>query len=320
VEKARILGTPLPSNESFTEWADEYLRIQEKNITPSVVRGKISRGEFVRQSSIVRANLKPFFGRTKLATLRKADIIRYVHSRTGVVADGTVRKEVGLLKHMLYVAVDLDKIAANPATRVPLPKAPEGKTRFLTPDEWQRVFAACHIPPDVYGVEQEQWLQQAAGLAVSLGVRRGELLSITIPDIDLDRRQVAVKKTKNGKARVVFANDLAMQVFSAMDLAQRKQKQDRGTLFPAITPQLLSRRFLRACRAAGVEEFTWHSLRHSFAATLRQAGCDLHSLMLLMGHSDLSMTTRYAHLTADHLRAAASRMDGVLTLPTPNAK
>lgn len=46
------------------------------------------------------------------------------------------------------------------------------------------------IPEDIYGRQQEQWLQQAAGLAVSLGVRRGELLAVTVPDVDLDGRKV----------------------------------------------------------------------------------------------------------------------------------
>jgi integrase len=317
VEKSKILGTPLPSNDSFKEWADQFLVIQEKNIAPSVVKGKITRAEFVRQKSIITKWLKPFFGRMKLAAMRKADIIRYVHSRTGVVKDGTLLKEIAVLKHMLYVAVDLDKIATNPAARVPVPRVPEGRTRYLTPDEWQRVFEACRIAPDIYGDEQKQWLQQCAGLLVSLGVRRGELLSIVVPDIDLERRQVTVRRTKNGRLRTIYLNDLASQVFASMGIAERKRKQDRGTLFPDLTAQTLSSRFLKACRKAGVENFTLHSLRHSFAATLRQAGAGLDDLMHLMGHSDLRQTTRYAHLTVEHLKSAASRMDGVLTLPKP---
>ena len=47
------------------------------------------------------------------------------------------------------------------------------------------------------------------------------------------------------------------------------------------------------------------------------AGADTHDLMVLMGHSDMRMTARYMHLTAEHLRKAAARLDGVLTLPTP---
>jgi integrase len=315
VEKARILGQPLPSEETFADWADEFLKMQERKIAPHVVKGKISRAEFVRQKGIVQSKLKDHFGKMKLAAVRKADVIKFIHERTGQVSDATVIKEVNVLKRMFHLAMDLDKIATNPAARVPLPKAPEGRTRYLTPDDWKRVFASCYIPPDHYGREQEQWLQQAAGLAVSLGTRRGEMLSIIVPDVDLERRQVTVRKTKNGKTRTVYVNDLAFAVFESMNIAERKRKQDRRVLFPEITPEQLSMRFLRACRAAGIEDFKFHDARHTFAATLRQAGAGLDDLMHLMGHSDLRMTTRYAHLSQEHLRSAASKMDGVLTLP-----
>jgi len=141
------------------------------------------------------------------------------------------------------------------------------------------------------------------------------MLSIIVPDVDLERRQVTVRKTKNGKTRTVYVNDLAFAVFESMNIAERKRKQDRRVLFPEITPEQLSMRFLRACRAAGIEDFKFHDARHTFAATLRQAGAGLDDLMHLMGHSDLRMTTRYAHLSQEHLRSAASKMDGVLTLP-----
>jgi site-specific recombinase XerD len=315
VDKAKILGEPLPSEVTFEGWADEFLKFQGARITPHVMRGKLSRAEFKRQQGIIESKLKPFFGTMKLAMIRRGDVVRFIHKREAEVTSGTVIKEVNVLKRLLNVAVDREMISANPAQRAPMPKAPEGRTRFLTPEEWQRVFAACRIPPDIYGKEQEQWLQQAAGLAISLGARRGEMLSITVPDVDLERRQVALKKTKNGKPRTLYINDLALQVFESMGLRERKRRQDRRVLFPSITPEQLSMRFLRAARQAGVEELSLHSLRHSFASTLRMAGADLHDLMVLGGWSDLRMVTRYAHLTSEHLQRAAARMDGVLTLP-----
>jgi integrase len=121
--------------------------------------------------------------------------------------------------------------------------------------------------------------------------------------------------TKNGKTRAVFINDLAMQVFEAMGLSDRKRKKDRGALFPGVMPEQLSMRFIRACRDAGVEDFTFHDLRHTYASHLRMKGADLDDIRRLLGHSDLRMTIRYAHLLPEHLEAAAARLDGVLTLP-----
>jgi len=124
-----------------------------------------------------------------------------------------------------------------------------------------------------------------------------------------------LRLTKNGKPRVAYVNDLAMQVFESMGIPERKRKKDRRVLFPFVTPEQLSVRFIRACRDAGVDDFSLHDLRHTFTSQLRMAGADLHDLQKLLGHSDLRMTTRYAHLSPDHLAAAAARLNGVLTLP-----
>ena len=314
VHEARISGKPLPTDETFADWADEFLDIQKNKITAQVVRGKLSKAEYVRQQGIVEQHLKPRFKSMKLAALRKADVIRYIHDRTGQVSDATVIKEVNVLKRMLHLAMDLDKIASNPAARAPLPKVPEGRTRYLSPSEWQSVFKACRMAPGLDG-PGEQWLQTAAGLAVALGTRRGELIHTTVPDVDLVARKVLLRVTKNGKARTVFINDLALQVFMSMGIDERKAKGDRRVLFPGITGPQLSMKFIRACRSAGVEDFSFHDLRHTWASHLRMQGADLHDLMVLMGHSDMRMTTRYVTLSQEHLRAATSKLDGVLTLP-----
>jgi integrase len=320
VEEHLRFGRPLPTDDSFEVFCKEFLAYQEKRIAPRVVKGKISAAECERQRGIAEKHLVPFFGQMRLASIRKSDVVKYIHSRTGVVSDGTVIKETNVLKRLFYVAIDLDKISANPAQRVDLPKAPEGRTRYLTPDEWKRVFAACHIEPTDDEPEPVQWLQQAAALAVSLGTRRGELMHTTVPDVDLETRRVTLRVTKSGRVRTVYINDLAMGVLVAMGIAERKRKKDRGVLFPNITPEQLSMRFIRACRAAGVENFHWHDLRHTFASHLRMQGADLDDIRRLLGHSDSRMTIQYVHLGQSHLDSAASRLDGVLTLPAPAAE
>jgi integrase len=315
VEKERILGMPMPTGDTFETFSKEFLAHQEKRISPRVVKGKISRAEYERQKGIVETKLNPFFGSMKLAAIRKSDVKRYIDKRTGDVADGTIIKEVNTLKRLFNVALALEQIPANPAQRAALPQAPEGRNRWLTPEEWHKVFEACRIEPGDDDPKPQQWLQWAAGLAVALGTRRGELMHTTVPDIDLDTRHVMLRATKNGKPRPVFINDLAMQVFVAMGMPARKQSKDRGVLFPSITPAQLSMRFIRACRTAGVEDFSLHDLRHTYASHLRMKGADLDDIRRLLGHGDLRMTIRYAHLGQSHLDAAASRLDGVLTLP-----
>jgi integrase len=165
-----------------------------------------------------------------------------------------------VLRRMFNIAIDKDKISVNPADgrslRGHMPAEPPGRVRWLEKDEWERVFRACYIPPDEDGNEQEQWLQRAVGLALALGARRGELMNATIPDVDLQRGFISLRRTKSGKSRAVPINDLARIVLDAMQVQERKQKKDRGALFRGITPAQLSMKSIRACRDAGVEDFS----------------------------------------------------------------
>lgn len=313
-EKHRVLGYAPPTEDTFNTFADDFLKYQKKRISPMVVKGKMSQVEYDRQRGIVERHLKPFFGTMQLAKIRRKDVVAYIHGRMGEVSDGTIIKECNVLKRLFNVAIELEMVTANPAHKAPLPKAPEGRVRWLTNDELHKVLGACYIPPDEDGNEQEQWLRHAAGLAVALGARRGELLNVNVPDINLDTRTIMLRRTKNGKARPAFINDLAMQVLESMGIHELKRRKVRGPLLTGFTPEQLSMRFIRACRDAGVEDFSFHDLRHCYASHLRMAGADLHDLKELLGHSDLRMTVRYAHLSQAHLSAAAARLDGVLTL------
>jgi hypothetical protein len=145
-------------------------------------------------------------------------------------------------------------------------------------------------------------------------------MNATIPDVDLQRGFISLRRTKSGKSRAVPINDLARTVLDAMQVQERKQKKDRGALFRGITPAQLSMKSIRACRDAGVEDFSLHDLRHSYASWLRMKGADLLDIKDLLGHSDLRLTAQYAHLSQAHLLEASARLNGVFRLPAPGAK
>jgi len=212
VEEQIKFGKPLPTEETFTAFATDFLKHQERRIASQVTRGKISATEYERQRGIVEGHLTRYFGQMRLASIRRKDVKTYIDSRTGEVSDGTIIKECNVLKRMLNLAVELEKIAANPAHRAPLPQAPEGRNRYLTADELGNVLKAC-----------PEWLRPIAGLAVALGTRRGELLAVRWEDIDDKAGTVLLRHTKNGKKRPAFINDLAAQVLASMRAGTRKK-------------------------------------------------------------------------------------------------
>ncbi|HEY6414151.1 MAG TPA: site-specific integrase, partial [Edaphobacter sp.] len=214
--------------------------------------------------------------------------------------DGTIIKEVNTLKRLFNVAIEFEKIEANPAHKAPVPQAPEGRCRYLTAAELGKVLRAC-----------PEWLRPIAGLAVALGTRRGELLRARWEDVSIPRREVRLRHTKNGKERSAQINDEALFVLSQMSGGKLK---GRGLLFPNVTPAQVSVAFIRACEDAGIDDFSLHDLRHTHASLARMSGVDLHTLQKLLGHSDPRMTDRYAHLSQAHLLDAAKKLDGVLML------
>jgi integrase len=341
-------GEALPITEdTFAAFVEKFLKYQRKRISVTVVPGKLSAAEYTRQEGITRSHLIPHFGQMKLGLIRKVHVTEYIHKRTGAISDGTLIKEVNTLKRIFNVAVDLEKIAANPASRAKLPKAPEGRVRWLTLEKWQKLIVACTLYDQDWSEASRigklnkrrrteglaaivpiksrplqfkaQWLQHATALATFLGTRRGELLHVQLSDIDLDRGTILLRITKTGKPRLAYLNEQAAQTLDTMDVRGRKLRGDLGPLFTGITPQQLTVAFRRTCQRAGIEDFSLHDCRHTFASWQRQNGADLHDIQILLGHSDPRMTARYAHLSHKHLATAAARLDGLVSLPGANA-
>ncbi len=220
---------------------------------------------------------------------------QYIESRTGEVSAGTIIKETNVLKHFFGV------IPANPARRVRMTEAPEGRTRHLEAAELQELLLAC--PP---------WLRPIVGLAVSTGMRRGELMRIRWKGVDVKGGRILLSLTKSGKPRFAYLNQLSNQVIASLEPDGRRAQE---LLFPGITPEQLTVAFIRACQAANIEDFSLHGLRHTFASQLRMKGADLHTVGQLLGHKDLRMTARYSHLNPEYLGTAASKLDEVFTDP-----
>src|SRR5579871_5478297 len=152
VEKTLTLGYAPPSAESFEAVSSRFLKHQKARLTPAAYK---------REDGILETHLKPFFGdKTKVASIRRVDVQKYVTHRSGTVSPASVTKELNVLKHLLALAVEWELIPANPAHGVKSPKAPAGRVRYLQPGELRAVLQAC-----------PEWLRPIAGLAVSTGMR-----------------------------------------------------------------------------------------------------------------------------------------------------
>jgi len=140
--------------------------------------------------------------------------------------------------------------------------------------------------------------------AIHTGCRRGEVLSLRWKDIDFKERRMLLETTKNNERRVVPMNDTLYGVLKALPVHLGSE-----LVFPEVEGRQLSLAFHRACKRAGLKDFRFHDLRHSFASYLTMGGENLRTVQTLLGHKDLRMTMRYSHLSPEHLREAVSILD-----------
>lgn len=143
-------------------------------------------------------------------------------------------------------------------------------------------------------------------LSLRTGMRQGEVFNLTWPDINFHKKIITVegKTSKSGQTRHIPMTD---EVF---DLLTKWKKQINGDfVFPSKEGKRLDnvkKSWAGLLKLAGVQEFRWHDLRHTFASQLVMKGAHLNTVRVLLGHSDLKMTLRYAHLGSDDTAAAVA--------------
>ena len=145
--------------------------------------------------------------------------------------------------------------------------------------------------------------------ALHTTARRGELIKLQWRDLDLERRLVTFRDTKNGEDRTVPLSATLTAAFKRLPRPIAGGPVFRTPSGSPLTPTIIRRPFRKAVKAAGLAGFRFHDLRHSGASFMVQAGVPLNTVRAILGHKSLSMVLRYAHLAPDHLRDGVGVMD-----------
>jgi integrase len=187
---------------------------------------------------------------------------------------------------------------ALPSFKGVMPKFDNKRQRFLAREE-------CVVLLNALKVEEPSlnW-HDIALFAVNTGLRRGEIFNLKVSDVNFSARIVAIMDTKAGKNRTVKLNDVALSVA----LKKASLTQGHENLFQERAPKV----FNRAIRDSGLNDgitdlrskVTFHTLRHTFASWLVQAGYPIALISQMLGHSSINVTMRYAHLSPSQERQA----------------
>src|SRR5262249_49436396 len=276
----------------FDAFGKEYLEWVKANKKPLTYT----------KTAVVLANMMPFFGPKKLSELTAWHIEQYKKARKEAGrASGTINVEVSFLNAMLHRAQIWGKLAVHPGKDVKPLKGIQGKTRFLSEEEEEKLLSVSSPA-----------LRRIAQTGLLTGFRRQELTSLRPEDVDLAREAVSVAAcyAKNGESRTL---PLSPQLRAILQEAL-ESRGNAPTVFVTQhgdpwTPGWFADAFRSAAQRAGIGNIGPHVLRHTFASRLVMAGVDLKTVQELLGHKDIKMTMRYAHLSPHHKRKAMEALE-----------
>src|SRR5215211_4491511 len=295
----------------------------------TAVRGTVRPRTYERYRSIVQVHLVPAIGRVKLKSLTPAHVRGlYRQKLDGGLSPQSVVHIHRTLSKALKQAVSDGLIPRNVAASVKPPQPRREEMRPLSREQVRTFLDA------VTGDR----LEALYVVAVTTGLRRGELQGLKWEDIDLDAGTLQVRRSlsepkggyifeapKSGKGRSVRLTQRAVAVLKAHRKRQLEERMERGALWqenglvlPSSvgTPLLggnLNRAFKSALRRAGLPEIRFHDLRHTCATLLLRQGVNPKFVQELLGHADVSLTLNvYSHVLPDMGDAAAEAMDAAI--------
>jgi integrase len=245
----------------------------------------------------------------------------------------TVNRDVATFKAAISKAVLWGLITEHPLEKLKLMKSDRSvKVRYLTSAEETNLREAAikreeriksdreranqwrrernyELYPDLINATFADHLRPMILLAINTGMRRGELFSLKWENVNFEQPMLTIEGAyaKSGKTRHIPLNTEAHSTLKAW----RSQTNSKDLVFPGkngVRFDTIKKGWKTIVGAAEIKNFRWHDIRHHFASRLVMVGVDLNTVRELLGHSDMSMTLRYAHLAPEHKAQAVQKL------------
>jgi integrase/recombinase XerD len=234
--------------------------------------------------------------------LREFQLFMVNHGVSGI----TVNATLSALKFLFRITLDKPEVVARVCSVTVARKLPV----VLSLEEAKR-FISCATHPK---------FKAALAVAYGSGLRVSEVVSLKVSDIDSDRMLLRVEQGKGSRDRYALLSPaLVDHLRDWWRFANHEGQMFKGSwLFPGLNPidHMTARHLSRVCKqtanAASIEKnVSMHTLRHSFATHLLEAGVDIRVIQVLLGHAQLSTTARYTQIATDLLRQVISPLDAL---------
>ena len=248
---------------------------------------------YVTKDSILR---EPF-GERAAASVTPQDINDWLtkHCKT----PATANRYRAFMSLAYRLGMENGKVERNPARLVRLRTENNARLRFLSRDEYGKLL----------GIIRRDNPEQVPAFIVSVytGMRWGEQFSLEWGQVDLKRKVIRLTETKNGSARNVPLNSVALETLTKHREAVPHDADK--PVFPRPGPRSDCRWWFEpALTEAKITNYTWHNNRHTFCSWLAMASVSTKEIQVLAGHKTITMAARYAHLSPEATASASERL------------
>ena len=262
-------------NIPFSTYLDKYLAeisVKLKSHRTNVIRARV---------------LRRFLGDLPIRDLTPRRVDQFMRERLGEgVSHSTCVRELAMISVVFNTVRKRWFISCeNPIASIVKPKENRSRDRILKEDERDALLRVLEAQPQIKALVL---------LAESTAMRRGELVAITWENVDLQKQVLFLPDSKTG-ARFVPLSSQAVKVLEAV-----RGTKVSGRVFN-ISDSYLSHAFRDACKAAELDDFRFHDLRHTAITRYAMMGLNVLELQAISGHRTLQMLSRYTHIQPDQL-------------------
>jgi integrase len=310
-------------NQTLSAYMDRWLN--------GSVKGSVKPSTYESYERMIRNHIKPTLGHRKLKALAPEHVQYFYQSKLDAdLAPGTVRLMHGILHQALDQAVRWGAVPRNVCKATTPPKPNPEEIRPLDAEQSKRILEAS----------RGNRLEALYVLAVTAGLRIGELLGLKWEDIDLGAGSLHVRRTrsqaktgptftapKNGKGRSIRLTQRAVEVLKAHKAAQNAERLKAGSLWqdnslvfcthagnPLDFRNVATASFKPLLKKAGLPDIRFHDLRHTCATLLLSRGHHPKLVQELLGHASIAMTLdRYSHVLPGMGDQTAAAMEAALS-------
>lgn len=260
-----------------------------------------------KDHQLFKDRLEPEFGSRRLTEITRQQVHAFQLSlMNSHLQPSTQNHFLRLLRHSLYLALDLELIIKNPAAKLKLQEENNHIENFLKEKDLERLMLVLASHPN-------QRISAIIKFLLATGARVNEALKAHWSDIDLEHRlwKIPASNAKSKRVASVPLSDTAIQVLTQLPT----YGQDT---FVFINPKFgrhyanIHKPWTKIREQAGLPKVRLHDLRHTFASLLINQGRSLYEVQKILRHSDPKVTTRYSHLTTATLQSAVNSASEVI--------